>query len=259
MTRTLAAVLLMTSHLAYGACSKELIVSSSGHLGHAIERDELENHEPETGEVDLGFYACKMLPNQKNLAVITLATVNDARTKTYDLHADGGAIYDLIVAVVDTKTDKQIAKNIISGALESNAVALRSLEVDTGRYYLEKGSVVFGVRSYTAANSHSYIYDEEKLFLYKLRRGNLAVVLRGLDVKRDSGNIEEHPEDTVIQHSKSILSVAPHVTNGMHDLEVIEKNSEEMPEVGESGTARPVTGGKLTLKYDGNEYSNPKH
>ncbi len=259
MIRALAVVLLMMSHLAYGMCSKELIVRSSAELGYAIDWGDLENHDPDAGEVEVHkFYACKMLPN-RNIAVIAFATVNEKLTKAYDLHADGGEIYDLVVVAIDTRTVKQIAKNIVSGALESNAVALRSLAVDTGRYYLEEGSVVFGIRANTASNSHAYIYNEEKLFLYKLRRGNLAVILKGLDVKITSVNIEENPEENVSHYSKSILSVSPHVTNGMHDLEVLEKNSDEMPEVGESKTFRPAQVRKLTLKYDGNLYSIPKH
>lgn len=266
MTRTLAVLLLITSHFAYGDCSKDLIVNYSAQLGHEIVSDNLEHRDLSSGETgpkdDHIFYACKVLPNTENLSVIALATVNEARTKAYHLRADGGAIYDLVTAVVDIKTDKQIAKHISSGALESNAVALRGITIDTGHYYLKDGADVFGIRSELAANSHAYVYNSKTLFLYKLQQSSLALILRGLIVEMSSGNtdnnednIEENCEKNVIQHSKSILRVLPHVTNDMHDLEIVEKNSDEMSSC---EIFRSTLGRKVKLRFDGREYPIPK-
>ncbi len=262
MIRALLLALLMTSQLAYGMCSKELILNSSKQIGHEITLEDMENRESEAGNTENGiFYACKALPNNKNLVVVTFAAINESLTKSYPLYSDGGAIYDLISMVIDARNKSQIAKHLSKGALESNAVRLQSLTIDTGRYYLESGSIAFGVRSGAAANSHSYVADYTNLFLYKLSNNSLTVILNGLEVGSTSGSIEDKCDvKSVFKNSKKILSVSPQLTNGMHDLEVIEKNDHETTAgcSDEPNTITPAKGRKITLKYDGQEYPIPK-
>lgn len=241
-------------------CSKELITSASKQSGHEINLADLENQTGKSGVVDGIFYACKELPNNNTLAIVAFGVTNISLTKADKFSSDGGYIDDLISMVIDTKNKNLIAKYTSIGAIESNAIALQSLEIDTGRYYLESGSLIFGVRSRSAANSHAYIADYTQLFLYRLNK-NLQIILNGLEVESASGDIEGNCDvKSEFKNSKRTLSVPSSVTNGMHDIEVIEKNNQETTAgcSDEANLITPTKGRRIILKFNGEKYPIPK-
>ncbi|TGQ51093.1 hypothetical protein EN854_34020, partial [Mesorhizobium sp. M4B.F.Ca.ET.211.01.1.1] len=94
---------------------------------------------------------------------------------------------DIELLVVD-RNSKQVRQRLLQpGLITDDAIAIRKIEFDTGRYGLAPGVTAFGLRIEMANHSQANPFSETDLRLYAVAGDALRMVLDGLVVAGNGG------------------------------------------------------------------------
>ena len=249
--KAILVILLLTNTYAHADCDKAFISNIANQIDAKVDEYNYQK-----------LFSCKEIENQ-GIKVLAFAVYNPELTKI-DPFFKGGVEnasdgrYDLNVVVVSKDSNKIITKYTNSGVLESDAVALTNVIIDNRYGKLNNHSLILDVTARNAANSHSYISDHTKLFLFEFKKNSLTQLINGLDVYSYHGNIEENPEKNLFENMERTLKFTKKLTNSKPDILISEINCQTNNETGDCKGIANTKKIKHFLKFDGRKYPIPK-
>ncbi len=194
------------------------------------------------------FSSCKVLPFDPALTVVALA--NPSPPNDYN--------YDLTIAVIETASEKVVARLERKAELYSDANYMDGISVDTGLYVLAKGVRAFGVR---VSNVHtgSLNFEETSLGLYVLAGKTIHAVMPRIVVHRAASSQESQ---NCYRSESFTRTLAPDAAmhNGYADLVLTEKNEQTnvIEQDGKCGEDRSTDKQRYVLRFDGRAYRVPQ-
>jgi hypothetical protein len=201
------------------------------------------------------FSDCKIWPADPGKTLVALAYLEDG-TNTGSPPSGGEGLYDLDVVVVSTASGDILQRLLQKGALVSDAIYLKSVAIDTGRYVLAPKVLAFGVRA-MRGNPH---VDFETLNLYTNRNNELEPVLADLVTYSLFGEPQGPEGCSRSSETKRTLSVAKTGSHGLANLVVQEKSIEQEQtavkdrcEIDETKSSQ-----RYVLRFDGKRFLIPK-
>ena len=202
--------------------------------------------------INLGEVACKAWPASPDK---TLIAVMLQHQNTFD--DEGSADLELLVA--DSARERIAQRYRENDALQSDAIRITGVALDTARYRLNESTTAFGVRVNSANSSRANPYSGTRMSLYVLDGAKIRPVLRDVEMEADNGEWDTRC-DGEFHSSRSTLAVDGKRDHGYAGLilRTVDKSMRQSLKGEEC-----VDGGAETdtrsqrLSYDGREYSKP--
>ena len=202
------------------------------------------------------FKATKIWPLHPKIKIEATATFQEG--SSYSSPVDDTGLYDLYIKLSNSKTGKMIAELCQKGALESDAISLKSISIDTAPYILSETMHAFGVRASYENNSRTNFGSNITITLFGVSAGKLRQLLgtrvtggRGYEV-----SLNEECQGT-FSDSNSTIGISPNQHNGLSDLLLTEVTNEgefvqTSSDCVEKSSNRKVT--NFILRFSGIEY-----
>ena len=198
---------------------------------------------------------CKIWPAHDDLLLVAVPLIDSAKS------GDGQHVGDIELLVVDRKSLQLRQRLLQPGLMSDDAIAIRKVEFDTGRYALAPAVTAFGLRIEMANNSLPNPFSETDLRLYALDGDALRVVLDGLIVAGNGGEGDTNCAGSF--HSTQVsLAMSPKSYHGYHDITVVARTDTDEPSVDQNGECQSHPGKSVSqtyrLRYDGSRYPVPE-
>jgi len=248
LSAALLALLAVATPAAHAACESGL-----------AERMHARLHPKRT--LDSALAACKAWPAYPGRSIVVLPLERSDSGAT-------GRTLDLEVLVIqrpdngNTDRDAVLARVLQPEALAEDAIRIRDIRIDTGRYVLSPGARAFGLRVRYGGSSRPNPFASETLRLYVPEGGKLRQVLDEVELERDSGEWDLQCAGQ-FEQLRTLVSVGrPHAGDGFADLVLARTLTPLRSLVQEDGQCVEKTGTaryeSLTLRYEGGRYPVPK-
>ncbi|QKC83661.1 hypothetical protein [Mesorhizobium sp. NZP2077] len=197
---------------------------------------------------------CKVWPAHDDLLLAAVPLIDSARS------SDGEHFGDIELLVVDRKTLQVRQRLLQPGLMNDDAIAIRGIEFDTGRYGLAPGVTAFGLRIDMANHSQPNPFSETDLRLYAISGNALHAVLDGLVVAGHGGEGDTSCAGSF--HSSQVsLAMSPTIHRGYHDIIAVERKDTDEPAPDKEGECQSHPGKSVSrtyrLRYDGSHYPVP--
>ncbi|MER8531053.1 hypothetical protein [Mesorhizobium sp. M0494] len=170
---------------------------------------------------------CKIWPAHVDLLLVAVPLIDRA-------NGDHLHVGDIELLVVDRNTLRVRQRLLQPGLMTDDAIAIRKVEFDTGRYALAPEVTAFGLRIEMANHSQANPFTETDLRLYALAGGALRVVLDGLVVAGTGGEGDASCAGSF--HSSQVrLTMSPARHQGYHDIIAVERTDTDNPSPDQNG------------------------
>ncbi|RUV21701.1 hypothetical protein [Mesorhizobium sp. M7A.F.Ca.MR.245.00.0.0] len=206
------------------------------------------------GDAPFGL-SCKIWPAHDDLLLVAVPLIDSAQS------SDDGHVGDIELLVVDRNSQRVRLRLLQPGLIADDAIAIRKIEFDTGRYRLAPGVMAFGLRIEIANHSQANPFSETDLRLYVLAGDALRLVLDGLVVAGNGGEGDSNCAGSF--HSTEVsLAMSPTSHHGYHDMVALERTQTDDPSPDKDGECQSHPGKPVKrtyrLRYDGNRYPVPE-
>jgi hypothetical protein len=197
---------------------------------------------------------CKVWPAHGDLLLVAVPLIDSSQPSDY-AHAG-----DIELLVVDRKSLQVRQRLLQPGLMNDDAIAIRKVEFDTGRYRLAPDVTAFGLRIEMANHSQPNPFSETDLRLYAVAGNALRLVLDGLVVAGFGGEGDTNCAGSF--HSSQVsLAMSPTIHHGYHDITVVERLDTDNPLPDQNGECQSHPGKSVSrtyrLRYDGSRYQAP--
>ncbi len=196
---------------------------------------------------------CKIWPADPRKTLVALAHYQTNSSMSSPASHDG--LYDLDVVIVETASGEILQRILQKGALDSDALYLKSITIDTGRYLLAPTVRAFGVRA-MRGNPHA---DYETLSLYVARNNELTSVMQNLVTYKLFGEPQGPGGCARSSETKRKLAMAKTSHHGLADVLVLETGLEQDQTVVKDGCEidEHKSAQHYELHFDGASYVLP--
>lgn len=206
-------------------------------------------------DYDTPGLACKIWPAHDDLLLVAVPLIDSAQS------VDGMHIGDIELLIVDRKNRRVRQRLLQPGLMNDDAIAIRKIEFDTGRYGLSPGVTAFGLRIDMANHSQPNPFSETDLRLYAVAGDALRVVLDGIVVAGNGGEGDTNCAGSF--HSSQVsLAMGPASHHGYHDITVVERTDTDNPSPDANGECQSHPGKSVSktcrLRFDGSRYPVPE-
>ncbi|MER8792492.1 hypothetical protein NKH71_32610 [Mesorhizobium sp. M0983] len=196
---------------------------------------------------------CKIWPAHDDLLLVAVPLIDSPNSD--HLH-----VGDIELLVVDRKSLQVRQRLLQPGLMTDDAIAIRKVEFDTGRYVLAPDVTAFGLRIEMANHSQANPFTETDLRLYAVASDALRLVLDGLVVAGHGGEGDASCAGSF--HSSQVsLAMSPARHHGYHDIIAVERTDTDNPSPDKDGECQSHPGKPVKrtyrLRYDGSRYSVP--
>lgn len=196
---------------------------------------------------------CKIWPAHDDLLLVAVPLIDTA-------NADHLHVGDIELLVVDRKSLRVRQRLLQPGLMTDDAIAIRKVEFDTGRFALAPSVTAFGLRIEMANHSQVTPFTETDLRLYAVASGALRLVLDGL-VVADSGGDSDASCAGSFHSSQVSLAMSPARHHGYRDIIAVERSNTDNPSPDQNGECQSHPGKPVKrtyrLRYDGSRYAVP--
>lgn len=198
---------------------------------------------------------CKIWPAYDDLLLVAVPLIDSTQS------SDDGHVGDIELLVV-ARNSLQVRRRLLQpGLITDDAIAIRKIEFDTGRYRLARGVTAFGLRIEIANHSQANPFSETDLRLYAPAGDALRLVLDGLVVADNGGEGDASCAGSF--HSTEVsLAMSPASHHGYRDIAVAEQTDTDNPSPDKDGECQSHPGKSVTrsyrLRYDGSLYPVPE-
>lgn len=202
-----------------------------------------------------GYVAdCKVWPAYPAKTIVALAHFQEGSSYSQPPTSNEG-LYDLDVLIVKTGTDEVLHRLLQKGALTSDAIALREIAIDTGRYNLAKDAAAFGVRA-NRRNPHAEI---QSIRLYVVQENTLKQVMDKMKTIESFSENQVLADCTRSSDARRTLALASTSSHGYADFIVHEKLTLVEPVVVKTGchVKEEKIARRYRLRFDGTAYVVP--
>jgi hypothetical protein len=193
---------------------------------------------------------CKPWPGDASKTLVALLRAQPGNN-------DDMKTYDLDVFIVNT-TSAAILQHIAQpGAVTSDAMRFEGIAFDTANYALAPGRRAFGLRTKHNHNGATSIYYET-LYLYLPQGKSLKPVLNGLFTSQSSSS-NAGGDCYEARHSARSIAIGKNRNNGLTDLVVTDRSSEQEVKTTRNGCVEKVnkSTSQQVLVFDGEAYMVP--
>ena len=203
-------------------------------------------------DYDTPGLVCKIWPAHDDLLLVAVPLIDSAQPS--DRH-----VGDVEILVVD-RNNLQVRQRLLQPVTD-DAIAIRKVEFDTGRYRLAPEITAFGLRIDRANHSQPNPFRETALRLYAVDDDALRLVLDGLVVAGFGGEGDASCAGSFHSSQVSLaMSRASH--HGYRDISVVERTDTDEPAIDKNGECQSHPGKSVTrtyrLRYDGSRYPVPE-
>ena len=161
---------------------------------------------------DYFAFDLKVLPNNPSLAIFYGAKFN---TTVYD---DNSAC-DLILLLIDTKTQKVINTYKEESKFVSDAYHLSGISLDMANYTVNENYRAFGVRSSFSGSSQVYPAHDQSIDLFIIKNNKIERIMDTFEISSSHGDW-----DTKCRYDgeeiDGVLIMQPEKTNGFYNIKV---------------------------------------
>ena len=197
---------------------------------------------------------CKVWPAHDNLLLVAVPLIDSAKS------SDGEHVGDIELLVFDMDSSQVRQRLLQPGLMNDDAIAIRKIEFDTGRYRLASDVTAFGLRIEMANHSQPNPFRETDFRLYALTRDALRLVLDGLVVDSFGGEGDASCAGS-FHSSQASLSMRSASHHGYHDINVRDRMNTDEPSPDKDGECQSHPGKPVKqtyrLRYDGSRYPVP--
>ncbi|AZO47555.1 MAG: hypothetical protein EOS58_24235 [Mesorhizobium sp.] len=197
---------------------------------------------------------CKVWPAHDDLLLVAVPLIDSAKS------GDGQHVGDIEILVLDMNSLRVRQRLLQPGLMNDDAIYIRKIEFDTGRYRLATDVSAFGLRIEMASDSRPNPFRETDLRLYALTRDGLRLVLDGLVVDSFGGEGDASCAGS-FHSSKASLSMRSASHRGYRDITVVERRDTDEPALDKNGECQPHPGKPVKrtyrLRFDGSRYPVP--
>lgn len=203
--------------------------------------------------IHLGEVACKVWPASPDKTLLAVRLRHDAATGMDSETAD------LEVLVADSARPRILQRYREDEALQSDAVRISSVTLDTARYRLNESTTAFGVRIGYTGSSRANPYGSTVLNLYVADGAALRPVLSKLEVSKERGEWDTNcaGEFENVQRTVAIDAKRDHGYAGLRINSVEENTRNELDDKDCNELPGPTKKSSVRLAYDGREYAVP--
>lgn len=199
--------------------------------------------------------ACKQWPADPSRSLLAVRVVPSVESES-----EYSEIADLEVLVVDSEFGGVEARRRESGRLDSDAIRVTGLQLDTARYRIADGTTAFGVRIDRVGSSQPNPWNETVLALFVVEPARLRPVLDSLKVSHFGGEWNTVCEGKF--HSVDrVVAIEPHA-GSWADLRVISRASTRLNVLSAEGECERIQAAPeisaVVLRYDGERYPVPE-
>ncbi|WP_104472150.1 PA3715 family protein [Acinetobacter indicus] len=204
-----------------------------------------------TNTMNKDFLACASLPNMPEHTLIAYA---EAQTENDQIVDD----YQLTFLTLNSQTHQMNSIYRVKEPLVSDAIELRSIQLDLAAYQVAKDVRAIGLRRNYIGHSRANPFSAQVLDLYDLK--NKKNILNSLIVARSQAETDTRCNQDGLD-SKAILIMLRHKTQQYFDIQLHDRiqayeMSGDLEECKE--TKRVSTQQRFTLKFDGQQYRIPE-
>jgi hypothetical protein len=208
---------------------------------------------PPDGDTPFGL-VCKIWPAHDDLLLVAVPLIDSAKS------SDDGHVGDIELLVVERKSVQVRQRLLQPGLMTDDAIAIRKIEFDTGRYGLAPDVTAFGLRIELATHSQATPFAETSVRLYALAGDAVRMVLDGVAVAGNGGEGDANCAGSFHSSEVSLaMSSASH--HGYHDIIAVERTSTDEPAPDKNGECQSHPGKSVKrtyrLRYDGSRYTVP--
>jgi len=197
---------------------------------------------------------CKIWPAHDDLLLVAVPLIDSAKS------SDGEHVGDIELLVFDMDSSQVRQRLLQPGLMNDDAIAIRKIEFDTGRYRLASDVTAFGLRIEMANHSQPNPFRETDFRLYALTRDALRLVLDGLVVDSFGGEGDASCAGS-FHSSQASLSMRSASHHGYHDINVRDRMNTDEPSPDKDGECQSHPGKPVKqtyrLRYDGSRYPVP--
>jgi hypothetical protein len=194
-------------------------------------------------EYNDSLVACKKIPSKSELTIVVLPLLTSATDAEV-------TVYDLDILVVKSNSGEVVSNLYKERALESNAMQIESIKIDTAAYVLNEKYRAFGVKISTYHRGGEEA-GNEILSLYVTDGNSLLPILPNIETAfntfdRMGGGCKDNQDVT------RAISISNTKTDGYNNLMVNEKTTSSKDPVQEGDECKKgaVTKTGYTIKYD---------
>jgi hypothetical protein len=197
---------------------------------------------------------CKQWPAHDDLLLVAVPLMDTKQS------SDDGHVGDVELLVLD-RTTLQVRQRLLQpGLMTDDAIAIRGIELDTGRYGLAHGVTAFGLRIDMANHSQPNPFSETDLRLYAPTGDALRLVLDGMVVAGNGGEGDTNCAGS-FHTSQASLEMGKAVHQGYRDIVVVARTDTDNPLPDQNGECQSHPGKSVSatyrLRYDGKRYPVP--
>ncbi len=208
---TLAATFSCLTAPAFAACPNLDQLLANAYPNATTSGSGLEVDGPYRQRIDPLTVACKTWPAQPD---ITLMAIPRTELSPPDDDQRRG---DIEVIAVDSKTGIPLARRIEKGAAFSDAVEFGGVTLDTARYETGDDRRAFAIRTRHFNRSGIFPFSDEVLWLYRLNKGDLDLLLEGLTTASSRGDIDSNCQSSS-EETKRTISTGKQRAGHLPDL-----------------------------------------
>ncbi|MEG3792110.1 hypothetical protein V1318_18490 [Lysobacter sp. CCNWLW3] len=203
--------------------------------------------------INLEDVVCKVWPAAPDRTLLAVKLRHEA--------ADGGDedLADLDLLIADSTQTRILQRYHQANALDSDAIRVSGLSLDTARYRLDDRTTAFGLRVNYSGSSRANPYSSTSLSLYVPDGATLRPVLRNLEVALDRGEWDTQcvGEFESVQRTVAIDAKRDHGYAGLLVASSASTSRNEPQDEECSSSETPVVKSRERLRYDGREYVVP--
>lgn len=203
--------------------------------------------------INLGEVACKVWPASPDKTLLAVRLRHQAAT---GMDSDTA---DLEVLVADSARPRILQRYREDDALQSDAVRISSVTLDTARYRLNESTTAFGVRIGYTGSSRPNPYGSTVMNLYVVDGAKLRPVLSKLEVSKERGEWDTNcaGEFENVQRTVAIDAKRDRGYAGLRVNSVEESTRNELDDKDCNEVPGPTKKSSVRLAYDGREYTVP--
>jgi hypothetical protein len=197
---------------------------------------------------------CKQWPAHGDLLLVAVPLMDTEQS------SDDGHVGDIELLVLDRKTLQVRQRLLQPGLMTDDAIAIRGVALDTGRYGLAPGVTAFGLRIDMANHSQPNPFSETDLRLYAPSGDALRLVLEGMVVGGNGGEGDTNCAGS-FHTSQASLTMGGAIHHGYRDIVVVARTDTDNPLPDTDGECQSHPGKSVSetyrLRYDGKRYPVP--
>ncbi len=199
--------------------------------------------------VDAEFVSSRICPDNPEESIVFIPVIVEEDEDFFRLST--------YIVIAETETGNLINIYFEPYSIESDAVLLTNVSIDTAPYYVAEDNRAFGIKVSHHSMSQPNPYSTSVLSLYLESENKITRILKDYTVSEYSGEWDTRCAGEFI-HQEKTVQMSSNQTNGFYDIKVKDTITNILSFVGGNGDCdeeKDITILEHVIKYNGEEYT----